>query len=146
MSELASKSIVPKPRCRVVVIDDSELQCSAWRMFLEQRFGEKVTVETYTKPRSAVPHLTPDIHLLLLDWEMPDLDGRAVLEEARERGVDLKRIIIASSHSADELHEEFDTTGCLAVIEKEPGQLKVCGLILTELMKKQPKGTTQAAA
>ena len=105
-----------------------------WRLFLEQRFGESVAVETYSDPRIAVQNLAPDIHLLLLDWEMPVLDGRAVLEEARRRGVDMKRIVITSSHPADELHEVFDSTGCLAVIEKEPQQLTVCAMILDEIL------------
>ena len=121
---------------RVVVVDDSEIQCSMWRLFLEQRFGEGVAVETYSDPRLAVQILSPDIHLLLLDWEMPVLDGRAVLEEARRRGVDLKRIVITSSHPADELHQVFDSTGCLAVIEKEPQQLAVCAMILDEILKR----------
>ncbi len=125
-------------RCRIVVVDDSELQCSMWRMFLERRFGDRVTVETYSDPWIAVENLAPDIHLLLLDWEMPGLDGRGVLERARHRGVDLNRVVIASSHPADELHEVFDSTGCLAVIEKEPQQLAVCGMILDEMMKQRP--------
>ncbi len=110
-----------------------------WRMFLEQRFGDQVAVETYSDPRIAVENLSPDIHLLLLDWEMPGLDGRGVLEMARQRGVDLNRVVIASSHSADELHEVFDSTGCLAVIEKEPQQLAVCAMILDEMMKQRPQ-------
>lgn len=132
-------------RHRIVVVDDSELQCSIWRLFLTRRFGSRVAVETYSDPRLAVKYLTPDVHLLLLDWEMPGLDGRAVLEEACRRGVDRKRIVITSSHSADRLHEVFDCTGCLAVIEKEPKQLAVCAMILDELMSQQPAGLASGA-
>ncbi len=109
-----------------------------WRMFLEQRFGDRVAVETYSDPLIAVENLSPDIHLLLLDWEMPVLDGRGVLDVARRRGVDLNRIVVTSSHPADQLHQVFDSTGCLAVIEKEPQQLAVCAMILDELMKQRP--------
>lgn len=127
----------PAGCCRIVVVDDSEIQCSIWKMFLEQRFGSLVQVETYSDPRVAVDHLNPDIQLLLLDWEMPGLDGRGVLEIARQRGVDLKRIVVASCHPADVLHEVFDSTGCLAVIEKEPAQLAACGMILDDLVRRQ---------
>lgn len=126
----------PSNDCRIVVIDDSELQCSMWRMYIEKRFGESVHVETYWDPREGVRHLSPDINLLLLDWDMPDLDGEAVLEMARQRGVDLKRIVITSSHPADRLHEVFDSSGCLAVIEKEPQQLKVCAMIVKEILRR----------
>jgi len=125
-----------EPR-RVVVIDDSPLQCSYWRLLLEKRYGVRVAVETYGDPVRAVEHLSPDIHLMLLDWEMPVLDGADVLEFARERGVNLKRIIITSGHSADELHDVFDRSGCLAVIEKsEPEQQAAFMMILDSIMRR----------
>lgn len=120
-----SESHGPGPRvdaparpARAVIIDDSPFQCSALRRMLEQRFGARVQVEAYDDPQEALGHLGPGIDLLLLDWEMPGLDGAAVLEEARSRGVDLKRVIVRSSHSAEDLHRQFDRRGCLAVIEK----------------------------
>lgn len=125
-----------RPR-RVVVIDDSKIQCAVWRRLLENRYGVRVAVETYSDPRDGVRELGPDLHLLLLDWEMPWMDGKEVLEAARERGVDLKRIIITSSHPADRLHEEFDDTGCLAVIEKaEPEQQAAFMMILDSIMRR----------
>lgn len=122
---------------RVVVVDDSPLQCQAWRKLLENRYGQRVDVETYTDPVHAVQHLDPSIHLMLLDWEMPVMDGMKVLEQARHRGVNLKRIIITSSHPASELHEVFDCTGCLAVIEKaEPEQQAAFMMILDSIMRR----------
>ena len=94
-------------------------------------------METFSDPRVALDAFRPDIHLMLLDWEMPDLDGAAVLEEARRRGVNLKRVIISSSHPADELHRAFDASGCLAVIEKaEPEQQAAFMMILDSIMKR----------
>jgi len=129
---------------RVVVVDDSEIQCFIWRQWLERRFGPKVKVEYYCDPTEAVKHLRPDIDLLLLDWEMPVLDGEAVLKEAIRRGVKAKRIIVTSSHSADRLHEVFDCTGCLAVIEKEPTQLAACAMILDEVVRCEPVAAAQS--
>ena len=127
----------PDRRRRVVVVDDSPLQCAVWRRLLENRYGIRVAVETYTDPVEAVKQLGSDIHLLLLDWEMPDMDGVEVLAAAREAGVDLKRIIVTSSHPADRLHEVFDDTGCLAVIEKaEPAQQAAFMMILDSIMKR----------
>jgi CheY-like chemotaxis protein len=96
-----------------------------------------VAVETYSDPHAAVASLGPDIHLMLLDWEMPELDGEAVLEAARARGVNLKRVIITSGHPAEELHQAFDRSGCLAVIEKaEPEQQAAFMMILDSIMKR----------
>ena len=122
---------------RVVVVDDSPLQCAFWRQLLERRYGARAAVETYSDPRAALNELRPDIHLMLLDWEMPGIDGAAVLEQARRRGVNLKRIIVSSSHPADELHRAFDASGCLAVIEKaEPEQQAAFMMILDSIMKR----------
>jgi len=122
---------------RAVVVDDSPVQCAVWRRFLEDRYGDRISVETYTEPRVAVQHLAPDIDLLLLDWEMPGMNGREVLEDARLRGVNLKRVIITSAHPAEELHENFDGTGCLAVIEKtEPEQQAAFMMILDSIMRR----------
>jgi CheY-like chemotaxis protein len=122
---------------RVVVVDDSPLQCVFWRQLLERRYGARVSVETFSDPRAALDELGPDIHLMLLDWEMPGLDGAAVLEHARSRGVNLKRVIISSSHTAEELHRAFDASGCLAVIEKtEPEQQAAFMMILDSIMKR----------
>jgi CheY-like chemotaxis protein len=104
---------------------------------LESRYGDRAHVETYTDPVRAVPLLGPDIHLLLLDWEMPEMDGTEVFARARAAGVNPKRVIITSSHPANRLHERFDPLGCLAVIEKaEPEQHSAFLMILDSIMKR----------
>ena len=117
---------------RAVVVDDSPFQCLALRNMLEQRYVERVRVETYVDPVQAVERLDPGIGLLLLDWEMPGLDGAAMLEEARRRGVDLKRVIIRSARHADELHRQFDGRGCLCVIEKGEEEQQAAFLMILD--------------
>ena len=122
---------------RVLVVDDSKVQCAVWRKLLEERYGDRVAVDTYTDPAEAVLAMAPDVHLLLLDWEMPEMDGKEVLAAARDGGVNLKRVIITSGQPADRLHEEFDDSGCLAVIEKsEPEQQAAFLMILDSIMRR----------
>jgi CheY-like chemotaxis protein len=124
-------------RRRIVVVDDSPFQCTVWRRLIETRYGDRVAVETYDDPARAISALGPDIHLMLLDWEMPGMDGRAVIEAARARGVNLKRVIVTSGHPAERLHQAFDRTGCLAVIEKEEPQQRAAFLmILDSIMRR----------
>lgn len=126
---------------RAVVVDDSPFQCSVLRHLLEERYGERVRVETYVDPRQALASLDSDVGLLVLDWEMPALDGAALLEEARRRGVDLKRVIIRSSHPAKELHRRFDRRGCLCVIQKgEQEQQAAFLMILDGIVRRGGRG------
>ena len=94
-----------RPR-RVVVVDDSPLQCAAWRQLLESRYGRRVDVETHCNPVEAIRLMAPDVHLLLLDWDMPEMDGKEFFHLARDAGANPKRIIICSSHPADRLHDD----------------------------------------
>jgi CheY-like chemotaxis protein len=134
---------MPLRPVRVLVIDDSAFQCSALRLLLAERFGERVKIETYTDPQVALARLDPAVDVLLLDWEMPGLDGAAVLEEARRRGVDLKRVIIRSSHPADVLHAHFDDRGCLAVIEKGEREQQAAFLMILDSLVKRAERRSQ---
>ena len=88
---------------RVMVVDDSRLQCAVWRKLLEERYGDKVAVETYTDPEEAVPGMAPDIHLLLLDWEMPEMDGIELARRIHEDpALNSTKIIMLTSAAAGE--------------------------------------------
>lgn len=120
-----------------MMVDDSPLCVEAWRAVLACRYGEQIEFETYQDPIEAVRHFGPQIDLLLLDLELPVLDGRKLLVIAKDRGVACRRIVILSAHHADELHQLFPPSSCLAVINKtEPNQQQAFFMILDSIMKK----------
>ena len=125
---------------RVVIVDDSESFCRAWREFFECRYGDRVQVETYVDPVAALREVRPDIALLLVDLEMPVLDGRKFLEFAAARGVDRRRAMIVSARDADVLHEIFPMGACLAVINKEDPPQQEAFLMLVESLLRAPPG------
>jgi DNA-binding NarL/FixJ family response regulator len=122
---------------RIVIVDDHPAFLTHWKAFLEKRYGEKVTVETYEDPLHALKAIRDDIGLLMLDLEMPNLDGKKLLEYAASKGVDRRRVVIASARDADHLHALFPAGDCLAVINKEePAQQAVFLMILDSIMRK----------
>lgn len=117
---------------RVVLVDDSTAYAASWRAIFAERYGRRVAFEAYQDPVAALAKVGPDVDLLLVDLEMPVLDGRSVARIAKERGVSEKRIVIVSAHDADELHRLFPQGACLAVINKAEAQQQSAFLMILD--------------
>lgn len=122
---------------RVVIVDDSCAFCDLWENTLGERYGDVVRVETYNHPYDALPHIDQSIDLLIVDLEMPGMDGQKFVSYARQKGLPAKKIIVTSSHDAAELHERFKIGDTIAVINKvEPRQQEAFLMILDSIMRK----------
>jgi len=132
-------SAASPPRAkRVVLVDDSPAYAASWRAIFAERYGEKVAFEAYQDPVAALARLGPDVDLLLVDLEMPVLDGRSVARLAKDRGVKERRIVIVSGHDADELHRLFPQGACLAVINKTEAQQQSAFLMILDSVIRRP--------
>lgn len=125
-------------RKRIVIVDDSDAACEMFREILVERYGaERVAVETYITPIHALPKIDDTIDLLIVDLEMPHIDGKKFLEFAIEKGVDRRKVIVTSGRDAEELHRIFPAGACLAVMNKtEPRQREAFTMILDSIMKR----------
>jgi CheY-like chemotaxis protein len=126
-----------KPK-RIVIVDDSDAACEMFKEILLDRYGaERVAVETYVTPIHALPRIDESIDLLIVDLEMPHIDGRKFLDFAIQKGVSRKRVIVVSGRNADDLHEIFPPGACLAVMNKtEPRQREAFTMILDSIMRR----------
>jgi CheY-like chemotaxis protein len=121
---------------RVVIVDDSTSYGELWSGFIGERYGDLVAVETYSHPYDALPKIDASIDLLIVDLEMPGMDGKKFVDYARQKGVGSSRIVVTSSHSAEELHERFRIGDAIAVINKtEARQQEAFLMILDSLMR-----------
>jgi two-component system response regulator len=124
-------------RKRVVIVDDSPAFGDLWCNFINERYEDVVTVEVYTHPYDALPKIDGAIDLLICDLEMPGMDGRKFVDYARQKGLSARRIIVTSSHSADELHQRFRIGETIAVINKtDPKQQEAFLMILDSVMRR----------
>ena len=125
---------------RIVVVDDSPAFCDLWSNFISERYSDIAKVETYGHPYDALPKIDAAIDLLIVDLEMPGMDGKKFVDYARQKGVPARRIVVTSSHSAEELHERFRIGETIAVINKtDPKQQEAFLMILDSVVRK--KGT-----
>jgi len=122
---------------RVVIVDDSVGYCDLWSNFILERYAEEVNVESYSHPYDALPKIDDTIDLLIVDLEMPGMDGKKFVEYARQKNVPSRRIVVTSSHSADELHARFRIGETIAVINKtDPKQQEAFMMILDSVMRR----------
>ncbi len=121
---------------RILLIDDDAAFLAALEAYVGQHYPG-IEVLTCNDPLRCLVRITPDLDLLLVDLEMPGIDGSKILSYAVSKGVSKNRIIILSGRDADYLHERFPMGSCLGVLNKYEGKQKdVLDMIFQALQKK----------
>jgi CheY-like chemotaxis protein len=121
---------------KVLLIDDDEIFLKVLEKYVAERYPG-LTVLTCNDPIKCLASITGDLDLLLVDLEMPGLDGAKILSYAVSKGVSKNRVIILSGHDADYLHNRFPMGSCLAVLNKYEGQQEnVLDMIFSALQQK----------
>jgi response regulator of citrate/malate metabolism len=122
---------------KILLIDDDQ----AFTGLLHSYIGEicpLLKVEVCNNPLAALALIKKgDSELILIDLEMPALDGIKLYRFALEAGVEKKRIVILSARDPNYLREFFPMGSCLAVLNKfEARQKEVLSMILKSIQSK----------
>lgn len=122
---------------KILIVDDDETYSKILSENIRQYYP-LLQVETCANPLDALAIINAGgLALLLIDLEMPTLDGVKIFNYARGAGIDKNRIVILSGRDADYLHEHFPLGTCLAVLNKyEAKQKAVLDMIFSSLQKK----------
>jgi len=121
---------------KILVIDDDKTFLKIISDYIHEQFPI-LEVTTCLDPFQGLAAINKDLGLLLLDLEMPGMDGSKLLGYAIAKGVNKNRIIILSGRDADYLHQRFPMGSCLAVLNKhEVRQKAVLDMVFSSLQQK----------
>jgi two-component system response regulator MprA len=91
---------------RILVVDDDLAVCRSIDRALRLEGYEVVTVATGHEALDAVTQSSPDA--LVLDLQLPDLDGLAVCRRIREAGNDTPILMLTARHGIDDRVQGLD--------------------------------------
>lgn len=122
---------------RILLIDDEPAFTRLLSEYIADNFP-LLQVDICNNPLAALASIRQHPYdLILIDFEMPTLDGRKLLSYAVQAGVDKNRIVILSSRDPNYLREFCPMGSCLAVLNKhEARQKAVLDMIFNSLSEK----------
>lgn len=105
----------------LVLVDDDPMFTDALSLNLE---GDGYTVVNHTDPKAALAALTapdaPAVALLIVDWQMPGMNGAGLVKALREAAVTVPAIFLTSH--ADPVYEETALAqGAIDFVDKTRG-------------------------
>lgn len=120
----------------ILLIDDNPAFLKLLEQHVKERYPD-LAIITCNDPLKCLVKITADLDLLLVDLEMPGLDGAKILSYAVSSGLSKNQIIILSGRETEYLHKRFPMGSCLAVLNKyEAGQQDVLEMVLSSLERK----------
>ncbi len=122
---------------KLLLIDDDRAFTNFLSGYIRDNYPI-LQVEICNNPIAALQRIKAGGYdLLLIDLEMPSMDGIKLLSFATQIGIDKNRIVILSGRDANFLHKLCPMGSCLAVLNKfEARQKAVLDMIFSSLQKK----------
>ena len=103
---------------KILLVDDHALIRDALRGVLKELIGDATVLEA-SDCRQAMRLIDahPDLHLILLDLNLPDRDGLAMLADVRKRYATISLVVLSASHDRESVIRALDL-GALGFIPK----------------------------
>ena len=132
--------------CTILLIDDDRSFTGHIEAYVAERYP-RIKLISCNNPLEALRMIAVEQYdLILIDLEMPALDGRKLMNFALQAGIKPANIVLLSGHDADYLHTICPSGSCLAVLNKfETRQREVLDMIFSSLSAKVGRGDVCAS-
>jgi len=129
--------------CAILLIDDDRSFTGYLEGYVAQRYP-RINLLSCNNPLEALRRIRAEhFDLILIDLEMPALDGRKLMNFALQSGIKPAHLVLLSGREADYLHQVCPSGSCLAVLNKfEIRQREVLDMIFSSLSDKAGKDET----
>lgn len=122
---------------KILLLEDEMLLNSAICDYLES-IGH--IIDSFTDGAEAIENIDNTYDMLLLDINVPTVDGFGVLEELNKKGIYVPTIFISALNDIDDITKAYDL-GCRDYIKK-PFHLAELGIKINQILKKEQNNTT----
>ncbi|WP_407948698.1 chemotaxis response regulator protein-glutamate methylesterase [Parvibaculum sp.] len=134
---VVSRSLKPQHPCRVMVVDDSAVARGIVTRTLQEETGIKVVASVSNGLMALKAIEKQEIDIVILDIEMPELDGLAALPRLLEMQPDLKVIMVSSASQRDaDISLKTMAMGAADYVAKPKAGLGGADSFRTELLSK----------
>jgi DNA-binding NarL/FixJ family response regulator len=103
---------------KILLVDDHALIRDALRSVVKELIGDPIVLEAPDcRQAMRLIEAHPDLHLILLDLNLPDRDGFAMLADLRKRYATISLVVLSAVHDRESVIRALDL-GALGFIPK----------------------------
>ena len=125
----------PKKAFRVLVVDDnlSDIELTTIQLGQAWPFEHDMAVESVASGKEALARLQRErFALLILDWQMPEVNGREILHHVRKTGARMA-VIVLSGVDRDDIADNLESHGAAYLNKNEMNHKSLHDAIATSL-------------
>jgi len=113
----------------IMIIDDDPIFRDLLKLMLEKQGGSKVTAAGNARTAlEFLKHGAEDIQLILLDLDMPDMNGVAFLQSIRgshDRKIADMPVVIVTGHDSEKVKQGMEPFRILGLLGKPPDMARL---------------------
>ncbi|HLP55914.1 MAG TPA: response regulator [Fluviicola sp.] len=118
---------------KLFIIDDNPRLVDELRQYLEQAFGESLTIFTFHSGESALKHVDHETNIVILDHDLPGENGNEILKSIKRLNPNAEVIMLTSNEDVKTAIHAFRNGASDYVIKGEKAEKKVGSLVYNML-------------